>query len=98
MNLRESNVETIKEAWDILMTTHEATNAVKNSKLQMLTFKFETIRMEDDESFNEFYAKLNDTVNSRFYLGDKVTEPKVIHKVLRSFQGNSMQKVMAIED
>ena len=39
------------EAWDILQVTHEGTNAVKVSKLQMLTSKIETIRMEDHENF-----------------------------------------------
>lgn len=30
----------------------------------------EEIRMKDDESFDYFYAKLNDIVNSRFKLGE----------------------------
>lgn len=37
---------------------------MKNSGLQMLTTRFEEIKTEDDESYNEFYAKLNDIVNS----------------------------------
>ncbi|XP_059599385.1 retrovirus-related Pol polyprotein from transposon RE1 [Vitis vinifera] len=60
-----------KEAWDILQVTHEGTNAVKVSKLQMLTSRFETIRMEDHENFGEFYAKLMDIVNSSFNLGNR---------------------------
>ena len=39
---------------------HEGTKAIKINKLQQLTSKFESIRMSDDESFDEFYAKLND--------------------------------------
>ena len=39
---------------------HEGTKAVKINKLQQLTTKFESIRMSDDECFDEFYAKLND--------------------------------------
>ena len=48
----------------------ESTKAVKNSKLQRFTTSFEEIRMEEDESFNEFYAKLKDIVNSAFNLGE----------------------------
>ena len=33
------------------------------NNLQQLTSRFESIRMSDDESFDEFYAKLNDIVN-----------------------------------
>ena len=54
-----------KEAWDILQVTHKGTNAVKVSKLQMLTSRFETIRMEDHENFGEFHAKLMDIVSLR---------------------------------
>ena len=58
------NVEVAHTAWNILQTVHEDTKAVKINKLQQLTSKFESIRMSDDESFDEFYAKLNDIVNS----------------------------------
>ena len=58
-----SSTETAKEAWTILQTTYEGTKAVKDSKLQRLTTSFEEIKMEDDESFNELYAKVKDIVN-----------------------------------
>ena len=48
---------------------HEGTKAIKMNKLQQLTSKFENIRMFDDESFDELYAKLNDIVNSTYNLG-----------------------------
>ena len=59
-----SSTETTKEAWTILQTTYEGTKAVKDSKLQRLTTSFEEIKTEDDELFDEFYAKLKDIVNS----------------------------------
>ena len=61
-----SLTETVKEAWTILPTTYEGTKAVKDSKLQRLTTSFEEIKMEEDESFNELYAKLKDIVNLVF--------------------------------
>ena len=67
---RISNVEVAHTAWNILQTVHERTMVVKIHKLQQLTSRFENIRMEDDESFDEFYAKLNNIVNSTFNLGD----------------------------
>ena len=65
-----SSIEIGKEAWTILQTTYEGTKAVKDSKLQRLTTSFEEIKMEEDESFDEFYAKLKDIVNSAFNLGE----------------------------
>ena len=59
-----SFTETAKEAWTILQKTYVGIKAVKDSKLQRLTTSFEEIKMEDDELFDEFYAKLKDIVNS----------------------------------
>ena len=53
----------------MLQTTYEGTKVVKDSKLQRLTLSFEEIKMEEDKSFDEFYAKLKDIVNPAFYLG-----------------------------
>ena len=49
---------------------HEGTKAVKINKLQQLTTRFKSIRMSEDESFDEFYAKLNDIVNFACNLGE----------------------------
>ncbi|XP_022874256.1 uncharacterized protein LOC111393087 [Olea europaea var. sylvestris] len=64
----------------------------------MLTSRFEEIRMKDDESFDEFYAKLNDIVNSSFNLGEKILESKIVRKILRSLPEKFRPKVKAIEE
>ena len=51
-----SSTETTKEAWTILQTTYGRTKAIKDLKLQRLTTSFEDIKIEEDESFNEFYT------------------------------------------
>ena len=51
------STETAKEAWTILQTTYEGTKDVKDLKLQRLTTNFEEIKIEEGESFDEFYAK-----------------------------------------
>ena len=93
-----SSIETAKEAWTILQTTYEGTKAVKDSKLQRLTTSFEEIKMEDDESFDEFYAELKDIVNSAFNLGETIYEPKIVRKQLRSLPERFHAKITAIEE
>ena len=51
---RISNVKVAHTAWNILQIVHEGTKAVKINKFQQLTSKFESIRMSNDESFDEF--------------------------------------------
>ena len=79
-----SNVEIAHTAWNILQTVHEGIKVVKINKLQQLTTRFESIRMSDDESFDEFCAKLNDIVNSAYNLGEIYDQPKIVRKILRS--------------
>ena len=93
-----SSTETAKKAWTILKTTYEGTKAIKDSKFQRLTTSFEEIKMEKDESFDEFYAKLKDIVNSTFNLGETIPEPKIMRKVLRSLPERFHVKITAIEE
>ena len=93
-----SSTETAKEAWIILQTTYEGTKTIKDSKLQRLTSSFKEIKMEEDESFDEFYAKLKDIVNSAFNLGETILEPKIVRKVLRSLPERFHAKITAIEE
>ena len=93
-----SSTETAKETWTILQTTYEGTKAVKDSKPQRLTTSFEEIKMEDDDSFDEFYAKLKDIVNSVFNLGETIPEPKIVRKVLRSLPKRFHAEITAIKE
>ena len=54
--------------------------------------------MEEDESFDEFYAKLKDIVNSAFNLGQTILEPKIVRKVLKSLPEIFHDKITAIEE
>ena len=93
-----SSSKTTKEAWTILQTTYEGTKAVKDSKLQRLTTSFEEIKMEEDELFDEFYAKLKDIVNSAFNLGKTIYEPKIVRNALKSLLERFHTKITAIEE
>ena len=95
---RISNVEVTHTTWNILQTVHEGTKAIKINKLQQLTSKFESIRMSDDESFDEFYAKLNDIVNSAYKLGEVYDQLKIVRKILRSLTEDFRLKVTAITE
>ena len=93
-----SSTESAKEAWTILQTTYEGTKAIKDLKLQRITTSFEEIKMEEDKSFDEFYSKLKDIVNSAFYFRETIHEPNIVRKVLRSLPERFYAKITAIEE
>ena len=91
-------IEVAHTTWNNLQTVHEGTKAVKINKLQQLTTRFERIWMSDDESFDEFYAKLNNIVNSAYNLGEIYDQPKIVRKILRSLTEDFRPKVTAISE
>ena len=54
--------------------------------------------MKEDESFDEFYAKLKDIVNSAFNLGETIHKPKIVRKVLKSLPERFHAKITVIEE
>ena len=59
---------------------------------------FEEIKMEKDESFDDFYAKFKDIVNLTFNFGETIPEPKILRKVLRSLRERFHAKITTIEE
>ena len=92
------NYNCAKEGWDILQVTHEGPFAVKVFKLQMLTTKFENIKMHENKNFSSFYFKQNDIVNSSFNLGEPIPNSKVVRKILRSLLKRFRPIIIAIKD
>ena len=71
---------------------------MKDTKLQMLTTRIEELKMSEDESFDSFYSKLNEVVVSKFNLGEKTEDSKIVRKILRSLPESFRAKVTAIEE
>jgi hypothetical protein len=87
-----------KDAWEILKITHEGTTKVKSAKLQLLTTKFENLKMLEDESILDYHLNILDIANSFESLGEKVSDEKLVRKILRSLPKWFAMKVTAIEE
>ncbi|CAM8940778.1 unnamed protein product [Rhodiola kirilowii] len=73
-----STCEVAKKAWDILQTAHEGTIKVKISRMEMVTLKFENLRMQEDETITDFNTQVLDISNESFALGEPLTEEGLI--------------------
>ncbi|GAU45850.1 hypothetical protein TSUD_371460 [Trifolium subterraneum] len=87
-----------KEAWELLKTTQEGTAKVKISRFQNLTRNFENLRMKEDESVHNFYMNVMDFANSFDDLGEKLSDEKIVRKILRSLTKKFDMKVIAMEE
>ena len=54
--------------------------------------------MSEDKSFDSFYSKLNEVVVSKFNLGEKTEDSKIVRKILQSLPESFRAKVTAIEE
>lgn len=54
--------------------------------------------MKENEMFDEFNARLSDIVNSRFSLGDVMSNARINRKILRSLPIRFLPKITSIED
>ncbi|KAK2973033.1 hypothetical protein RJ640_000022 [Escallonia rubra] len=60
---RVSAYETAKEMWRSFVVTHEETNQVKETKINMLVQQYEAFKMKEHESINEMYSRFTLIIN-----------------------------------
>lgn len=87
-----------KDSWEILKTGHEVTSKVKMSRLQLLTTKFENLRMKEDESIHDFHMNIIEIANASSALGEKMSEAKLVRKIFKSLPKRFDMKVTVIEE
>jgi len=87
-----------KDAWEILKTAHEGTSKVKSSRLQLLTTKFENLKMMEDENIQDYHLNILDIANFFDSLGEKISDEKLVRKIITSLPKRFGMKVTAIEE
>ncbi|CAM8940637.1 unnamed protein product [Rhodiola kirilowii] len=95
---RISTCEVAKKAWDILRTAHEGTTKVKISRMEMVTSKFENLKIQEDETISDFNTRVLDIANEAFALGELMTEETLVRKVLRSLLMRYAMKALAVKE
>ena len=73
-----------KKIWDRLEVTHEGTNQVKESKINMLVHKYELFKMEHDESITKMFTHFTDIINGLKSFGKSYSNSDLVRKILRS--------------
>lgn len=68
------------------------------SRLQILTSRFEALKMAKEETIAEFNVRVLNLANESFALGEMISDSKMVQKVLRSLPARFNMKVMTIEE
>ena len=76
----------------------EGTSKVKISRLQLITSKFEALKLSEDETVLEYNERVLEIANESLLLGEKIPDSKIVRKVLRSLPRKFDMKITAIEE
>jgi hypothetical protein len=66
--------ESTKAMWDKIISNYEGNEKVKDAKLQTYILQFEQLKMNEDETVNKFFLRVEELVNSMKGLGEKIED------------------------
>jgi hypothetical protein len=92
------HLESAKEMWDKLISSHEGNEKVKDAKIQTYRLQFEQLKMNEDETINKFFLRVEELLNSMKGLGEKIEDIFLVQKILRSLPDRFNPKVSSIEE
>ncbi|XP_075080134.1 uncharacterized protein LOC142165491 [Nicotiana tabacum] len=85
-----------KEIWEALQTAHEGTTQVKQSKIDILTTKYEFFEMKEDEYIQYMHTRFTSIINELHSLGEVIPRNKLVQKILSVLPSSWESKVNAI--
>ncbi|PWA62230.1 hypothetical protein CTI12_AA211690 [Artemisia annua] len=83
--------------WKDLKARFVGIDKVKEARLQTLELEFETLKMKDSESLDEFTGKISQLVSQASNLGTTIENKRLVRKLLGSIPTKFIQIVAAIE-
>ncbi|XP_061361118.1 uncharacterized protein LOC133305029 [Gastrolobium bilobum] len=90
---------TAREMWNLLEVTHEGTNEVKQSKIDLLMHQYELFSMSPKENIRSMITQFSNIVNELGALGKIIPTDEQIRKILRSLPHEDWRpKVIALQE
>ncbi|KAJ4716957.1 Retrovirus-related Pol polyprotein from transposon TNT 1-94 [Melia azedarach] len=93
-----SNATSAKQAWDKLQTSYKGAEQVKKVRLQTLRGEFETLYMKEGESIVNYFSRIEAISNQLKRNGEKLSEVRIMEKILRSMDSKFDHIVTTIEE
>nr|XP_009624030.1 uncharacterized protein LOC104115153 [Nicotiana tomentosiformis] len=87
-----------KQIWDALQITHEGTNQVKRSKIELLMRNYELFSMKESEPIQDMMIRFTIITNELKSLGMVFTSEELVSKVLIILPASWESKFTAIQE
>ncbi|XP_062104243.1 uncharacterized protein LOC133815415 [Humulus lupulus] len=89
---------TAYDMWKMLEVTHQGTNAMKETKIQIYSTQYENFKMKADETIANMYTRFTTITNGLNSLGKVLSQKEMVTKILRSLTKAYQGKVIAIQE
>uniref|UniRef100_A0A251TCA0 Putative copia protein n=1 Tax=Helianthus annuus TaxID=4232 RepID=A0A251TCA0_HELAN len=95
---RIATCRTSKDAWEVLHKAYRGENRVKTVRLQTLRCEFDSLRMKETETVEDYVNRITIIVNQLRMNDERLEEQRVVEKILRSLTRKYESVVVAIEE
>ncbi|GAV90790.1 UBN2 domain-containing protein [Cephalotus follicularis] len=89
---------TAKEAWDTLQDEFQGSDRVRAIRLLNFRRDYENLKMKDNETVKDYVLRIMKLVNQMRIYGEKISDQKLMEKVLISLPDRFDPKVSTIEE
>ena len=83
---RITSCKNARDIWHALEMTHEETNQVKKSKIEMLVHQYELFKMIPSESITIIFTRMTTITNNFDVLGRIYINAEIVRKLLGPYQ------------
>ena len=90
--------KTAKQIWNLLEVTHEGTNEVKRSKVDLLVRQYELFSMKPKETVSSMITRFTNIVNELGSLGRDISTEEQVRKVMKILPSQWIPKVTAFKE
>ncbi|KAJ0940623.1 hypothetical protein HanRHA438_Chr02g0085491 [Helianthus annuus] len=95
---RIAMAKTSKEAWITLHKSYRGENRVRTVKLQTLRCSFDSLKMKENETVEDYFNRTTLIVNQLRMNEENISEQRVVEKILRSLTRNFESVVITVEE
>ncbi|XP_022026615.1 uncharacterized protein LOC110927264 [Helianthus annuus] len=95
--LQVAKKKTAKEIWESLKTRYVGAERVQKARLHTLNSEFESLKMKDEESIDDFAGKLSGLGSKYNSLGSTLEDGKLVRKLLDAVPDRYLQLVASME-
>ncbi|XP_018476436.1 uncharacterized protein LOC108847632 [Raphanus sativus] len=98
MRMKVGEQTAAKDIWNAIKSRHLGADRVKEARLQTLMAKFDRLKMDDNDTVDDFAGKISSQSFKAASLGETIEESKMVKKFLKGLLSQKYIQIVALLD